>query len=230
MSAESSTPVVAASAARTLPWSRAIHVRGRRASAGFESVTLGECLGIDVRLQEAVEKHECVGSGLVQPQRKLAEGTEVRAQLDGDRHRDRRLHASEDIDVAFLHVAAGDARVTREVVDVQLDRGGACVLHQASVVRPSFWGDPVEARDDWNVGGGRGTLDEAEVTGGAGVVLDDGRYVIERLGEALGRAVDDLRSARFLLAQLLLEERVQNDRADPGIGETPNSIERVRER
>src|SRR5262249_20270733 len=65
---------------------------------------------------------------------------------------------------------------------------------------------------------------------GTGVVLDHGRHVVECFGEALGRAVDDPRSASFLLTQLLLEEREQHDRADPGVGETPNPIEGVRER
>ena len=58
-------------------------------------------------------------------------------ELDRDRHGDRGLDALQDVDVALLDVAAGDARVAGQVVDVQLDRGGAGVLHRARVVGPA---------------------------------------------------------------------------------------------
>ena len=132
--------------------------------------------------------------------------------------------------MALLHVAAGDLRIAREVVDVQLNCGRARVLYGASVVRPAFGAGPVEAPNHGNIDGGGGTLEKAQVAGGTGVLLDDGRHVVERLGEALGGLVHDPRSAGFLLAELLLEEREQHDRADPRIGETSNSVEGVRKR
>ena len=43
----------------------------------------------------------------------------------------------QDLDVPLLDVAAGDVRVAGHVVDVQLDRRGAGILHRRGVARPS---------------------------------------------------------------------------------------------
>ena len=141
-------------------------MRGSRASAGLERPTLGhhgERLGVDVGLQEAVEQHQPVRAGLVQPQRHLAGRAEVRAQLDRHRHADRVLDPRQDVDVALLDVAARDVRVAGQVVDVQLDRGGAGVLHRPRVVGPAAGRDAVEAGDHRDVDGGGGALEQAQV-------------------------------------------------------------------
>ena len=49
----------------------------------------GERFGVDIGLQEAVEKDEGVGAGLVQSQREIPNRAEVRAELDRDRDGDR---------------------------------------------------------------------------------------------------------------------------------------------
>ena len=53
------------------------------------------------------------------------------------------LTVLEDVDVALLDVAAGKLRITGEVVDVQLDRGGAGLLQRGRVVGPPSGGDPL---------------------------------------------------------------------------------------
>ena len=80
---------------RTLPRSRAIHVRGSRASAGPDSASRGhdrERLRVDVGLQEAVEQHERVGA---RPRRARSAISPVELkyglELDRDRHGDRVL-------------------------------------------------------------------------------------------------------------------------------------------
>ena len=232
-SAGSSTPVVAASAARTRPRRSAIHVRGSRASAGLERSTAGttaRAVGVDVGLQEPVEEHEPVGAGLVEPQRHLAGRAEVRAELDRDRHGHRVLDPRQDVDVALLDVAAGDVRVAGEVVDVQLDRGGAGILHRARVVGPAAGRDAVEAGDHRDVDGGRGALEQAQVAARAGLLLGHGREVGQRLGEALGAGVDQPRVQRRLAAQLLLEQRVEHHRADAGVGQAPDAVDGLRQR
>ena len=81
----------------------------------------------------------------------------------------RRLDRGEDLDVAAARrPAAPDQRVTGQVVDVQLDRGGARLLHGGRVVGPAARGDAVQAGDDRDVHGAGGPLDQAEVRWGPG--------------------------------------------------------------
>ena len=132
--------------------------------------------------------------------------------------------------MSLLDVAAGDARVAGEVVDVQLDRGGAGVLHRAGVVGPAAGCDAVQAGDHRNVDRGGGALEQAQVAPRAGLVLGGGREVGERLGEALGAGVDQPRVLCCLAAQLLLEERIEDDRAHACVGQPPYAVHRLRER
>jgi hypothetical protein len=61
----------------------------------------------------------------------------VRAQLGRHRHGHRILDPAQDVDVPLLDLAAGDVRVARYVVDVQLDRGGARCIARAALVQPA---------------------------------------------------------------------------------------------
>ena len=208
-------------------------MRGSRASAGLRQADAGhhgERFGVDVGLQEPVEQHQPVRAGLVEPQRHLAGRAEVRAQLDRDRHGHRVLDPRQDVEVALLDVAAGDVRVAGEVVDVQLDRGGAGVLHRPRVVGPAAGRDAVEAGDHRDVDGGRGALEQAQVAARAGLLLGGGREVGQRLGEALGAGVGQPRVPRRLAAQLLLEQRVEHHRADAGVGQAPHAVHGLRQR
>ena len=62
-------------------------------------------------------------------------------------------------------------RVAGQVVDVQLDRGGAGVLHRPGVVGPAAGRDAVEAADHGDLDGGRRALEQAQVAARAGLVL-----------------------------------------------------------
>ena len=130
----------------------------------------------------------------------------------------------------LLDVAAGDPRVAGQVVDVQLDRGGAGILHRPGVVDPAGGRDAVEAADHRNVDRGRRTSEQAQVAARAGVVFGRFREVGERLGEALGAGVGPARVLVGLAADLLLEERVEDDRADTGIGKPAHAFHGLRER
>ena len=122
------------------------------------------------------------------------------------------------------------SRVAGEVVDVQLDRGSAGILHRPGIVGPAAGRDAVEAADHRDVDGCGGALEQAQVAPRPGLFLSGGREVGERLREALGACVDELRVLGRLAAQLLLEERVEDDRADAGVGEPPNAVHGLRER
>ena len=140
------------------------------------------------------------------------------------------LDPLQDVDVPLLDVAARDVRVAGEVVDVQLDRGGAGILHRPGIVDPAAGRDAVEAADHRDVDRGGGALEQAQVAPRAGLVLGGGREVGERLREALGAGVDQPRVLGRLPAQLLLEERVEDDRADAGVGEPPHAVHGLGER
>ena len=72
-------------------------------------------------------------------------------ELDRDRDRHHRLHAREDLDVAILDRRPPTRRRRRDVVDVQLDRGGARLLQRVRVRRPATAAAAVQARDDGHV-------------------------------------------------------------------------------
>ncbi len=132
--------------------------------------------------------------------------------------------------MALLDVPAGRVRVAGEVVDVQLDRSGSRILHRTRVVRPALGGDAVEAGDHGNVDRGCRALDQAQVRTGAGVLLDADREVVHRLGEAVGGSLQESCGPRGLLSQLLLEQRMQDDRADAGVRQAPHAVNGVGER
>ena len=96
----------------------------------------------------------------------------------------------------------------------------------AGVAGPAAGRDAVEAGDHGDVDGGRGALEQAQVAARAGVLVGGRREVGQRLGEALGAGVGQPRVARRLAAQLLLEQRVQHDRADAGVREPAHAVRR----
>ena len=192
---------MAASDTVSLPCNSAIQVRARRVSRAREvhSRQDHEPLGVDVGLQEAIEQHDRIGTGVVEPQRHLAERAEVGAELNRDGHGNRGFDSLEDIEVTLLDVASRGLHTAREVVDVQLDRGGAGVLHGTGIVGPTLRGDAVEARDHGNLDRGHRAFEQRQVGVRAAVLLGNGGKVTERLGEALGAVFDETDRPRGLL-------------------------------
>ena len=198
-----------------------------------------EGLGVDVGLQEPVEQHQAVRARLVKPQGHLADRAEVRAQLDRHRHGHRVLDPAQDVDVPLLDLAAGDVRVARYVVDVQLDRRGARVLHRARVAGPAARRHAVDAADDRYVDRRRGALEQAQVAARARFIraailrrlrLGLGREVGQGLGESLRAHLGQPRVLFGLPAQLLLEQGVEHHRADTAVGQPPDAVDGIRER
>ena len=64
----------------------------------------------------------------------------------------------------------------------------------------------------------------------AGLLLGHVGEVGQRFGEALGAGVGQPGVQLGLLPQLLLEQRVQHDRADAGVGQPPDAVDGVRQR
>jgi hypothetical protein len=73
--------------------------------------------------------------------------------------------------VPLLDLAARGAWVAGEVVDVQLDRSCARLLHRAGIVGPATRRDPVEAADHRDLDDKGRTLEQAQVLTRAGLVF-----------------------------------------------------------
>lgn len=95
---------------------------------------------------------------------------------------------------------------------------------------PAFGGDAVEACDHGDVDGRDRALQQVQVALGADAPFDHGRKVIERFGEALGRVVDKAVGLCGSLSHLLLEQREHHDRANTAVRQSPDAVERVRQR
>ena len=104
-----------------------------------------EVLDVDVGLVEAVEDHEAVGPGALEPPREVGERRVEGRELDGDRDRDGLPHGRDDGDRAVLDVFARLERIGRELVDVDLEGVGARLLDQARVLDPALRGRAVQA-------------------------------------------------------------------------------------
>ena len=217
----------------TRPRRSAIHVRGSRASAGLESSTAGTTARVSGSMSGWRNRLNSTSpSAPASSNRSAISPVELKCGLELHRHRHghRVLDPRQDVDVALLDIPAGDVRVAGKVVDVQLDRGGAGILHRPGVAGPPAGGDAVEAADHRNVDGGRGALEQAQVAARAGLLFGRVREVRQRLCEGLGAGVGELRIQRRLTAQLLLEERGEDHRADAGVGEAPYAIDGLRQR
>ncbi len=128
----------------------------------------------------------------------------------------------------LLHLTRGEQGVTGQVVDVQLDRGRAGLFERVGVVGPPAGGDAVEAGDHRDVHSGGRAFQQAQVAARAGAGVGGGRKVGQRLGEAFGPGVGQRRVGGRFAAQLLLEQGVEHDRADAGVGQPADAVGGVR--
>ena len=189
-----------------------------------------ERLRVDVGLEEPVEEHEAVRARPVEAHRHLPGRAEVRAQLDRHGHRHGVAHLLEDLDVPVLDLARARVRVTRDEVDVELDRRGPCVLHRTGEAHPATGRRAVEAGDDGHVDRERRLLEQPQVAGRpAGVGARGGREVGQRLPEHVLVRLGHHEVVELLAVHLLLEERVHDDRAHPRVGEGPHAVEASRQ-
>jgi hypothetical protein len=139
------------------------------------------------------------------------------AELDRDRDTDARLDVSYPVHVPPLHLLARQVRMGGDVVDVQLERVGACLLDLPRVTGPAAGGDSVEAADDRDSDGGLGPPDVLEIRVRTDLVALHVRQVGHCLRVAL-RAVREIPvELRALHRDLLLEERVQHYRRRPRV-------------
>ena len=183
-----------------------------------------EAVEIDVRLVEAVEQHEGVGAGLVEPLGGRRQRAEVRTQLerDGDLHCG--LDRLQDVDIQRLDLDAGLLGVGRDVVDVELDAVGAGLLHFLGVLGPPAGRHAVEAGDHGNVHGLLGFADEFQVLVGPVTVLLGLREVRQRLGEALGALFRKVVKLGLVVPDLLLEDGVEHDRGRALVAEARDRV------
>ena len=191
-----------------------------------------ESFDVDIGLEEAVEQHQAIRPGLVEAQAQVSDRREVGAQLHGDRDADGLLHPAQDLEVALFDIGAHDVELARHHVDVQLQGGRTGVLHAACRVDPAAVRGAVEAGDDRDVGRVRRPLEHLQVAVGDGVtgdVVGIGE-VAQRLAEGLLVALHLGDATRLLAADLLLEQRVHDHRAQAGVSHLLDAVDGLAQR
>ena len=86
---------------------------------------------------EAVEQDQPIGAGAVELAREVGEDGEEWRELDGHRNVHVRFTSRTVSTACALDLGAGRLRVGRELVEVQLQRVRAGLLHQPRIVEPA---------------------------------------------------------------------------------------------
>ncbi len=174
-----------------------------------------ERVEIEVRLVETVEQDQPVRPGIDDVARDVRHRGVVGTELDRQRDADGRPDRGDQRQVRRLDVGRRPGRVRGHVVEVELERVRAGVLHELCVADPATGAGGVEAGDDRD---GRLGLDLSKpgqvAVPGSGERLDV-REVVERLGEAVRAGLERPVDLDLLEDDLLLEERWQDDRRRP---------------
>ena len=132
--------------------------------------------------------------------------------------------------MALLDVATVEVRIAGQVVDVQFDCGGAGILHRAGVSGPVARRAAVDAADHGDPDRRGRPLEQAQVVARSVILVGDVRKIRQRLGEAIRARCGQARVALGLLAHLFLEQRIQHHRADPRVGQLPDTVDGLRQR
>ena len=98
---------------------------------------------VEIGLIEAVEEHQRVGARGVQAAGHVAHGTEVGPQLDGDGNLDAGFDFLHQVAVDLFDGGAGGIEVVGDVIDVELERVGAGLLHFFGVGDPAALEEPL---------------------------------------------------------------------------------------
>ena len=189
-----------------------------------------EILGVDVGLVEAVEDHEAVGAGPLDPLRQVRERRIEGRELHRDRDRHGFPDGRDDGDGALLDIAPRLERVGRELVDVDLEGVGAGLLDQARVLDPALGGRAVQGRDHGDLDCRLDPLDLLQVVVRA--EREDLRLGQVRRGFGMGLARPGVRAVggELVADDLLLEERAQDDGGGARVLEAAHGIQVVGQR
>src|SRR5271165_6624464 len=144
----------------------------------------------------------------------------------GDCHR--RLYGLHDVHVSLLHVFRAQVGIGWDVIDVALNGIGSRALNLGGELRPSAKSRTVEAGDDGDAHRGFRFADVIEISLRAGVKFAGLREVSDGLGETLGAGFEVELEIRSLLAELLFEERVEDDSGCACIFEAADAVQITR--
>ena len=114
-----------------------------------------------------------------------------------------------------------------DLVHVQLERVGACLLDQLGELQPGFRGRAVERADHRNLDGGFHTTNVFQILVRAERVRLGLRKVGHDRRELAIQAVHVTDSAGFFLGDLLLEQRVEHDGAAAAVLEPADGIQMI---
>ena len=89
-----------------------------------------------------------VRADVLEPLGEVRQRAEERAEPYGHRDADAALHLGDDVQIDLLDLCAGEVRIGRQVVDVQLQRVRASLLDVRRVLRSATRGVAVQATND----------------------------------------------------------------------------------
>src|SRR5208283_1753993 len=139
-----------------------------------------EGFDVEVRLVEAVEEDDGIGSDLIQLGGQVGNAGELRGEFDRDGDGGALLHLAHQIDDSIFDGGAGDARVGGQRVGVELERVRAGLFDLFGKLHPSAGGRAVQAGEDGNAGDALGAADVTEVGVVSLAVAGIGGEVAER--------------------------------------------------
>jgi len=185
---------------------------------------------VDVRLIEPVEEHQSIGTGAIELIGDVRQRREEGRELDGHWNLDEMLQIPDNTRQFIFHGVARCRQVRGYLVHVQLEGIGPRLFDDTGKLQPGFRGSTVQRTDNRNR---YGLLGATHVLG----ILIWSERVIPRLwkcrqyvGEVRFEDVDVRDSLGVRIADLLFEQRMQDERGAAGVLESLDRIEPVAER
>ena len=186
--------------------------------------------GVDVRLVEAVEQDDPVGSGRIQLPRDVAERREEWGNFHGEGNFHQLLQLADGGRQLVLDRRARDAQIGDHLIEVQFQRVGAGLFDDTGEGQPRRTGRAVERRDDRDAHGPLHATDVLGVrVGGERVVVGAGK-MREGAGPFGVQRVPLMDAPRAGQRDLLLEQRRDHDRGAPAVLEPLDRVEIEAER
>jgi len=161
----------------------------------LEGGLVASIFNIDVRLEKAVEKDNCMGPGFLEPFDKAGKPGKKRGNFDREGNGEVFLDCLDDVEELPFNLAAGGGVAAGDKVEIELDSIRAGLLHPPGILDPGPETDAIEAGNDGNP---EMLFQEAEVfqvigrrEGKLARLLED-TLVVFKMGEAMDIFADNL--------------------------------------
>ena len=139
-----------------------------------------------------------------------------RAELDSQRDADRCLDAGDQVEIGRLDIGCRAPWIGGHPVEVQLEGVRASILNPVGIANPAAYRRRVEAGYDRDSGLLLDSFEPVEIALGRALEPVDRREIVQRFREMFGALLEGPIELELLGDDLLLEQRRQDDRANPG--------------